>query len=116
MSIFDSSPSSFFNQDSHLAARSKTLELVLLPLNFGHARSGHQVRSEVTTQKLCNRVTTTGCFRKSEPLTKIVNISLTMHPTALGGLSFERAANFRPDRLYADLNLSQNAATIFDDK
>ena len=54
-------------------------------------------------------------FQKSEPLTEIVNISVTLHPTALGGLSLERADNFRPDRPYVYLNLSQNAITIFDD-
>ena len=39
-----------------------------------------------------------------------------MHPTALGGLSLERADNFLPDRPYVDLNLAKNAITIFDDK
>ena len=55
-------------------------------------------------------------FQKSGPLNEIVNISATMRPTALGGLSFKRADNSSPYRPYVDLNLSQNAITIFDDK
>ena len=58
-----------------------------------------------------------GVPKKVSPLTEIVNISVTLHPTALGGLSLERADNVRPDRPpYVDLHLSQNAFTIFDDK
>ena len=57
-----------------------------------------------------------GCSKKVNPLTEIVNISVTLHPTAPGGLSLERTNNFRPDRPYVGINLSQNAITIFDDK